>query len=374
MSLGMLTRVLVLCGILAGFCTAQRPVPNGNRPDKPARMLWWRITSESDQQTKIRLLESFAVEYPKDEDIGWVYEQLYAILVDSKQFDRALEVGDKLLALDPDDVEIAYKSLKVAEERKDPDLVRKWSQTAGGIARRIIAAPPAAEAASQQRLELAKQVCAYTEYLTYSTILQTATRAKKLEMVEEFLHRSPRSPYAPAVRSLYLAILRDTDPQKALAAALTMIGEERFVEDAMIIVAENYLQKEREPEQASQHAEKLLTLLERAGKPEGTTDAEWAKTRGLLSARAHWLIGSIAMQRGKFAQADRSIRASLPLLRGDAKLTSTALFNLGWANYRLGNIPDAIRFNQECAHLKGPFQEQAIKNLAVILSENPSHQ
>src|SRR6266849_8648960 len=171
MSLGMLTRGLVLCGILAGFCTAQRPAPNGDRPDKPARMLWWRITSEKDQATKIQQLESFAAEYPKDEDIGWVYEQLYAILVDSKQFDRALAVSDKLLALDPDDVEIAYKSLKVAEERKDPALVRKWSQTAGGIARRIVAAPPAAEA-GQHRLELAQQVSTYTEYLTYSDILQ----------------------------------------------------------------------------------------------------------------------------------------------------------------------------------------------------------
>lgn len=80
------------------------------------------------------------------------------------------------------------------------------------------------------------------------------------------------------------------------------------------------------------------------------------------------------MEQGKFAQADRSIRASLRLLRGDAKLTSTAPFNLGWANYKLGNIAEAIRFNQECAQLKGPFQEQATKNLAVIRAENPSHQ
>jgi hypothetical protein len=39
----------------------------------------------------------------------------------------------------------------------------------------------------------------------------------------------------------------------------------------------------------------------------------------------------------------------------------------------LGNIADAIRFNRECAQLKGPSQAQAIKNLAVIRAENPSH-
>src|SRR5260370_42016399 len=109
MSLGMLTGGLVLGGIIAGFCTAQRPAPNGDRPDNPARMLWWKLTSEKDQTTKIQQLESFAADYPKDEDIGWVYEQLYAILVDNKQFDRALAVGDKLLALDPHDVGIAYQ-------------------------------------------------------------------------------------------------------------------------------------------------------------------------------------------------------------------------------------------------------------------------
>ena len=80
------------------------------------------------------------------------------------------------------------------------------------------------------------------------------------------------------------------------------------------------------------------------------------------------------MQQNRYGQADRSIRAALPYLRNDARLTSTALFNLGWANYKLGNIADAIRFTQECSRLKGPYQEQAVKNLAVIRAENPTVQ
>ena len=371
MSFGMLVRALILCGILAGFCAGQRPAPSGDRPDKPSRMLWWRVTSEKDEAKKIQELETFAAGYPQDEDIGWVYEQLYATLVDCKQFDRALAIAEKLLSLDPDDVEIAYKSLKAAEERKDPALVRKWSQTAGSIARRIVAAKPAG---AHNRLELAKQVCVYTDYLTYSEILQVTARAKRLEMIEEFLRASPQSQYAQPVRSLQLAALRDADPEKSLAIALKSIEEKKFGEDAVLLVAENYLRKGREPEQASRFAEKLLELLEKAGKPDGITDDEWAKKRAQLNARAHWVIGSIAMDRGKFAEADRSIRAALPVLRSDAKLLAIALFHLGWANYRLGNIPDAIRFNQECAQLKGPLQAQAVKNLGVIRAENPTYQ
>jgi len=75
---------------------------------------------------------------------------------------------------------------------------------------------------------LTQQVSTYTEFLAYSDILQMATRAKKLAMVEEFLHLSPHSPYAQAVRSLYLAILRDTDPQKALVIARKMIEERHW--------------------------------------------------------------------------------------------------------------------------------------------------
>ncbi|HBY61875.1 MAG TPA: hypothetical protein DEH78_18810, partial [Solibacterales bacterium] len=60
-------------------------------------------------------------------------------------------------------------------------------------------------------------------------------------------------------------------------------------------------------------------------------------------------------------------------------LKAAALFNLGLANFRMGEaakgeaqsqrILDALRFNQQCAAIKSPFQAQAAKNVAAIKSQ-----
>jgi hypothetical protein len=56
-------------------------------------------------------------------------------------------------------------------------------------------------------------------------------------------------------------------------------------------------------------------------------------------------------------------------LRGDSQLTSDALFFLAWANYQMGNVSDAMRFNTECIRIDGPYRSQAAKNLEVFRAE-----
>jgi len=235
----------------------------------------------------------------------------------------------------------------------------------------VIASPKDTEI-DRRRLALAPQVITYVDYLAYADILQTPTRARKLELIEQATQTSPQSAYIPAMRRLTLAIWREIDPQKAVTIAEKMIEKDPTNEEALIMVAESYVQRDKEPEKALAYGEKVVALMEHTAKVEGIPDAEWSKKRAGLMGRANWLIGSISMQRGNFSQADKAIRAALPYLKGDQKLVSTALFYLGWANYRTGNIAEAIRFNQDCTRIRGPYQEQAFKNLAVIQSENPT--
>lgn len=60
---------------------------------------------------------------------------------------------------------------------------------------------------------------------------------------------------------------------------------------------------------------------------------------------------------------------ALPGLRGNEPLNAQALFHLGWASYKTGNFGEALRFNQQCMAYKGPFYEQARKNLDAIRAE-----
>jgi tetratricopeptide (TPR) repeat protein len=357
---------VVVSGLLAVHCSAQRELPRRDQPDEQSTILW-RITWESDHTQKLALLEEFAARFPKDEAIGWVYEQTYSLLVDNHQIDRAMAIGEKLLALDPDDVELAYRALKMAQEKKDSALTVRWSRAAAAAARRVLAAPQDTDT-GQRRLAMAPQVVVYTAYLSYTDILETANPSK-LEMMDQFLQQGA-SPYTPAVERLYLASWREIDAQKAVGIAEKMIEKDFNNEDALILVAEAYMQRDKEPEKAMTYAARVIALMDQP-KPEATSDAEWSGKKAVLTGRAHWLIGSLAMQHSKYPQADKSIRLALPYLRSDLRLNSAALFYLGWANYKIGNIPDAIRFSQDCAKTRGPFQEQAAKNLAVIRAENP---
>src|SRR5260370_8830017 len=72
-------------------------------------------------------MEQFGSQAPKHEAMGWVYEQMQTAYLKAGQPDKALEIGDKLIAMDADDLDAAHQNLKAAEAKKDPDLIRKWS-------------------------------------------------------------------------------------------------------------------------------------------------------------------------------------------------------------------------------------------------------
>ena len=85
-----------------------------------------------------------------------------------------------------------------------------------------------------------------------------------------------------------------------------------------------------------------------------------------LKGHAYWMIASVCMQQNRYSDANKSIRTALPYLKDNRQLLSTALFYLGWANYQLGNLSDAVRFNRQCALVKGPYQAQASRSVQVI--------
>src|SRR5258706_15990530 len=61
---------LVVCGILAGSCLAQRETPKFEGPGEAAQVLW-RISRETDRVSKLALIEAFTTQYPKDPALGW---------------------------------------------------------------------------------------------------------------------------------------------------------------------------------------------------------------------------------------------------------------------------------------------------------------
>jgi hypothetical protein len=117
------------------------------------------------------------------------------------------------------------------------------------------------------------------------------------------------------------------------------------------------------------YARKILAVLDKQPKQEGLTDAEWSRMKAPLKGHAYWMIASVSMQQNRYSDADKSIRMALPYLKADSQMLSTALFYLGWANYQLGNLSDAVRFNRQCALVRGPYQAQAARSVQVMSAQ-----
>ena len=88
----------------------------------PEGQMLQAIGQEADDQKKLALAQDFLDKYPKHEGAGWVTSQLVAIYVTQKDYDKGLEAGDKAFANDPNDLDVAYNTLKAAP-RIGEDLV-----------------------------------------------------------------------------------------------------------------------------------------------------------------------------------------------------------------------------------------------------------
>jgi hypothetical protein len=366
-------RILLLVLLVAASALAQRHKVNINT-ETPEGQLLQQIGQESDEAKRLALLEKFTADYGKSENLAWVYAQMQPLYTKASQPDKAIEIGDKLIALDADDLETALATLKAAEAKKDPDLVKKWSNTTGQIAQKAMAAPqPKDEDEAEgwkKAVDYAKQVNTYSEYALYATALQTADPRKKADLIETLEQRNPQSQYLGQVKPMLFQVYRQAgDNAKAIAVAEQILATDQSNEDMLLVVADNYLQQGKEPDKVLAYSTKLIEVMNTKAKPEGVSDADWENRKKTISGLGHFMIGKLNFNEKKYGPADKELRTALPLVEANADLKAEVLFLLGFSNYKMENIMDALKFNQQCAAIKSRFQAQAAKNVSVIKSQ-----
>jgi tetratricopeptide (TPR) repeat protein len=341
----------------------------------PEGELLQNIGQESDDAKKMALMQDFVSKYPKHEGAGWVYDQMQQTFLKQKDYDKALDAGEKALASDPDDLDAAYNNLKAGEGKTDPDLVKKWSAATSAIARKVAAGPSTSDD-EKQSVDHAKQVDTYTEYSLDATALQIADPAKVADLVDSLMERNPKSQYLPMLSGKYLTALQQSGKaDKASAMAEKIVAVDPTNADALLIAADSSLQKNR-TDKAIAYANKVTEVLASKQAPEGISAADWEKTKQAMLGRAHWIAGVGYGAENKFGPADKALRAALPTVSGNSQLTATALFYLGLSNYQLGKtlgdkarIREGLKFFEQCSAIKSTLQDQALKNVRAIRGE-----
>jgi tetratricopeptide (TPR) repeat protein len=364
----MKSAVLIPALLMALSCPSMGQAYDPNTPDGS---MIASIQKETDASKKQAMLEEFVQKYPDSKTVGWAWSQLQAAYLQAQQYDKAIDAGQKSLASNPDQVEVAYNNLKAAEGKNDPDAVIKWSAETSRVARKDLASPKPGE--GKEQMDYAKQVDTYTEYAIFATAIKTTDNAKVIALVESLEQRNPDSTYLSKAYGRYLNALRQTGQNdKAGAAAEKEAQRDPSNEDVLAFAAE-YSMGHKDFDKSLSYSTKLTELMQSKAKPEEIADTDWQNKKQTLLGFAYWIQGVSYNGKNQFSQADKALRQALPLVKGNSQLQPMVLFQLGVADFQLGKasknramMQDALKFSQQCAAMKSPVQTDAQNNVKAI--------
>jgi len=370
MKLSIIALALVLT---AGTGFAQRFRMDEVNTETPEGKAQQEIGLESDEAKKVALMEQFVVKFPKDKSVGWMYEHMQEIYVKNNQADKVMANTEKLLELDPTYDVVAHQALKAAESKKDLELTKKWAKILWDTTNKVATSPQPKEAEEvkdwQARVDWAKQAQQYADYTLFAA-LSTAPPEKQVELVAAMEAQNPKSQYLPqTTQIMFAAYLQMKANDKAVALAEKTLATDQSNEDMLLLVTNSYFDAKKEPAKVHAYAAKVVEIMSAKQKPQGMSDADWENRKSRFLGAAHYISGKLYYTQNNFANADRELRAALPLIANDPQAKPEVLFYLGVANFKMEKVQEAANFNRECAAMKSQFTGLCTKNLAAIRSQ-----
>ncbi len=276
------------------------------------------------------------------------------------------------------ELESAYKNLKDAEAKKDVDLVRKYAGETSRAARAVMATAEPTKADEKEawatRVDYAKQVDTYTEYAMYSFVLQPIDGAKIVDLCEALEAQNPKSQYLQQIAGRCLSGFSQSAGAKLVPFAERAALRDPANEEVLLVLADSY-QSAKEFDKALAAATKLVEIMSTKAKPDSIDPDTWQKRKDFMLGSGYWIVGVIQGDRNRYAEADKALRAALPVIK-EGPRRAPMLFYLGVANYQLGKaaknraqMTEGAKFSEEAAALPGPFQGPALKNAKSIRAE-----
>jgi hypothetical protein len=353
---------------------AQQPCPH--IPiiiNTPEDKLMLAVNGADTPQAQVDALTKFTADNPSSTFLPCVNEYLTMTYVKMQDFDKAIEAGEKDLAANYLDVNLAVNLVKAyvgaakptdnAFEliNKNPKLIHDETMTAAaGTAEDAEKARKAAE-------EQAKDIRAYMEYAFFQLLPRVTDSAKRIQDLDAFFQAYPDTANMNQVNVQYFVAYQ----MVANSAKMFEYGEKAVASDpnnasTLNLVADGYATANPPHlDQAAAYAQKALTLATGMQKPEGMTDDQFKSSNNVELGLAHSTLGYVEMQKGArthhVADAIKELKAAADLLESNPGLQARALYFLGYS-YELAypaNHHLAEEALTKAAGLQTPWQAQA---------------
>ena len=350
-------------------------------PESDDGILLQRIRQEPTAPRKLALLEKYAAAYPNTVSIAWVYEQMLPLYAaGAGESGKVLATAEKLLALDPQDLDSLNYALRVVESRNDFEAIARYAKLAWDAASKVVQTPKPSDPYDlpdwKRQMDFARDILAYSEYTLYSLSAHSPNQQTKSQLIHELESRNPNSKYLGSAKGDYAHA-----GQVRTSVAITVSEAEKGLagdpdnEDYLLTIAEYHMGRENELGKVLAYSLRVIRIMQQKPKPEGYTSDAWEQKRRQYLGAANWMAGVVNAKQGSYALSDRYLRSALPYLR-DRSLQAAAWYYLGYDNYALGSelrdrarIQEAVRFSKLCLDVSGPFQPLAQKNVEVIRNE-----
>jgi hypothetical protein len=277
-----------------------------------------------------------------------------------------------------DDLEDAFQRLKDAQAKNDAPAVKKAAAELHGLACAVLSAPEPVAGAEKElwanRVEYARSASESSEYALYAAGIRQQPPAL-IEWISSLEQLNPKSKYLDQAYGLYLVALSKTaGGPKATAAAEKALANFPENEDLLLYLLTASGQKQSD--RALNYGNRLLAVVNRHPRPQTLAAADWERKRNYALTQGYWTVGVICAEKGQYLNADKNLRAALPLVKDNEAMLAPALFHLGMVNYQLAKmtmnkarILEAARFSEQAAAIDGPYMDQARHNALVMKAE-----
>lgn len=346
----------------------------------PEGALLQRIGMAQSEDEKLRDIEEFLEKHPKHPGVSWVLAQQIALYESRKDSARVMAAAERLLAVDAANVRGGFAGLRAAEALGDAPKVIQFAEATYAACRSILSATMPADADEEQwkaSQDYAKQIQPLTEY-AFATLAGKTADPVAIDSYAEHLGKlNPDSEYLLAIRERQFLVARAANQQAlGVKAGEALAGAGKANEDVLLYLAGVYLETKRHPEKVIEYTDSALKSLASATKPETIRPEEWDKTVKFNTGLAHWIQGLHHANAQRWAPANKSLRAALPLIQGNSSMLAAAYFFLGIANFEIGKrskdhkeVVDAVKFSEQCAAIASPYQAQAAQNVKAMRAQ-----
>jgi len=370
-TLGFLTVLFTPC-ILSVLLQAQidRIVIAAGTPEDKALAA---ISNEQDAQKKLSMYQDFVQQFtanPAAVAYGdWQISQAYQ---GSGDLQKALEYGDKALAVSPHNLDILVSQASIAQQAKDNAKVMDYAVRGGeGYNSIDKEAKPAGmsdqdfAARIQDEKSSAKSSIEFLEAAAFNTIASETDAKTRMADIERFTPAFANSRFQDQVASyamMSLSELKDT-PRLIAYGEKTLATNPNSL-PTLLLLADTYVNdpKPGSAAKGAAYAQKAIEVA-KADAP----DAD--HSRKVSGGVAHSTLGFADLKQDKTTAAIPELKSAAALLKGeDEQQYAIALYRLGFAYAKLNRVTEARDVLNEAVQIQGPVQPMARDLLAKVNS------